>query len=344
MPESYDDFQIKPLTKGLGFHKKAIQLGEMVSQTGLSQDQLQKPIPSAPPEAFFDPEKSSQKGHVRPQKARESLDRLITQLDLGNERMAQAAQVAQLGRVGQENEVSISSTLPRYSGQDIFSVRSETMESEMRSTMDPVSDPLSRSGPGHGPGRSIPGSDQGPSSRRMPNRPVVTGTLPISPGQMAREQIQTGSRRSAHDSKGGSLRPASISISSTILDFVVVVALSLVFLVSLLSVTKIEILSIAFNLQSDGATQLSLGILFIAIMQMYVVVSRSFFGRTLGEWTFDFQMGDDQQQRSGFYPLLVAWRSFLIVLTGLIILPLLSLVFRRDLTARLCGLQLYRRV
>ncbi len=324
MSEELDDFQIKPLTEGLGFHKKAVRLGEKVLKTGISQDNIKKSMPSVPPESFFDQvnSQSQREGLARPAKAREAMDQLVSSLNLGDEYMNKAAQTAGLGPLVTRNKVEISSTLPRYPAHDIFSTKPE---------VEPQSPAPS------------PSPSPAPASRKAPSRPVVTGHLPISPSVRVTEQVQTGVRRGAHDAKGGVLRPAAISLPSIILDFTVVVALSLVFLVSLLSVTQVEVLSVAFNLRSDGATQMSLSVLFVAIMQMYVVVSRSFFGRTLGEWTFDFQMGDDRQHRSGLYPLLVAWRSFLIVISGLVVLPLLSLIFHRDLTARLSGLQLYHR-
>ncbi|MCB0361860.1 MAG: RDD family protein [Bdellovibrionales bacterium] len=324
MSDAYDDFEIKPLTKGLGFHKKAVKLGESVSRSGISHNSMKRPLPSVPPESFFDPEQGNEEIDSLSGRAQQSLDRTALNLSLAKEEKSNRAHPTRLDSghpTGGNGELSISTPLPRYPSQDIFSRQVEI-------------DPL--------PPLSTP--DFPPlEPERKPGRPVVKGSLPLSPSIKIEEKLQTGSRRSAHDSKGGGLREVAISLPAIILDFIMVVALSLVFLVTLLSVTKVEILSVAFNLQSDGATQLSLSILFIAIMQMYVVVSRSFFGRTLGEWTFDNQLGDDRQQRSGFYPLLVAWRSLLIVFTGLITLPLLSLIFRVDLAARLSGLQLYYR-
>ena len=59
--------------------------------------------------------------------------------------------------------------------------------------------------------------------------------------------------------------------------------LSAPFMVALLVVTKVDLSVVFRNLNSDYMTQISLGVLFLAVMQMYVVISRSFFGRTLGE-------------------------------------------------------------
>ncbi|MEO0337465.1 MAG: metalloendopeptidase, partial [Pseudomonadota bacterium] len=83
-------------------------------------------------------------------------------------------------------------------------------------------------------------------------------------------------------------------------------------------------------------------VLLVAVMQMYVVVARSFFGRTLGEWTFDLQMGNDEDIESPVYPLKIVFRSLITVATGLVTLSFLSFVMRTDIAAKMTGIQLYR--
>ncbi len=347
MANNYEDFQIKPLTKGLGFHKKAIRLGETVQQAHLTQEKMKQSLPSIPPESFFledEPQKKSMGVESKSQgvsssgRISESLDKLVQQLNLGETRKTHVNHLPPSTRHPHEikkGEFNISATLPRYSESDIFSRNINSEFNRVGTSVDP------------NPHGGIFPSEQlsANSTATFPSRPVVTGTLPIHPRQVVKETVTEGPglRRSGHSGAKGKLQFAPLSLSAAFLDFVMVVALSLIFLVMLLSVTKVEILSIAFNLQSDLATQVSLLVLFIAIIQMYVVVTRSFFGRTLGEWTFDYQLGNDQQQKSGWYPLLVTWRSLLMVLTGLVVLPILSVIVRRDLPAYFCGLHLYRR-
>ena len=97
------------------------------------------------------------------------------------------------------------------------------------------------------------------------------------------------------------------------------------------------------NAKTDGATQLHLGLLFLAVLQMYMLTARAFFGATLGEWAFELQMGTDKDQQRGIYPVQVMLRSLIMTFTGLILIPLLSFAFNRDLAKYLTGLQLYRR-
>ena len=109
-----------------------------------------------------------------------------------------------------------------------------------------------------------------------------------------------------------------------------------------MTVTQVDLTALIFKVGLDVPTKIAFYALFVSVMLMYVVVIRSFFGRTLGEWTFDFQMGNDQQHESALYPVLVLWRCSLAIMTGVILLPILSMIFGRDLLAPATGLQLYR--
>ncbi len=152
----------------------------------------------------------------------------------------------------------------------------------------------------------------------------------------------TGVRRGGHDSAAPALEAVPVSFASACLDMIMIFALFLVFLVSLLFVTNVELSSVIFHVENNGATKVSMLVLCLTVMQIYVVLSRSLFGRTLGEWTFDMQMGKDEDQKDETYPLRVLGRSLLILATGIITLPILSLIFNQDLAARWTGVQLYR--
>jgi hypothetical protein len=136
--------------------------------------------------------------------------------------------------------------------------------------------------------------------------------------------------------------PESVSFASAGLDGIIVLALAMVFLIALVAVTKVDLNAIIRNLNKDHMTQISLGVLLLAVMQMYVIIARAFFGRTVGEWTFDLQIGRDEDQRKEVYPLRVALRSLINVVTGLIVLPLVSGFLDQDLAGRMSGAFLYR--
>lgn len=151
-----------------------------------------------------------------------------------------------------------------------------------------------------------------------------------------------GVRRGGHDAMAPNLEAVSVSFASAFLDSIVIFAMFLVFLVTLLLITNVELSSVIHHVENNAATKVSMLVLFLSVLQIYVVLSRSLFGQTLGEWTFDLQMGRKEDQVHEMYPLRILGRSLLVLATGLVTLPLLSLIFNQDLAARLAKVQLYR--
>jgi hypothetical protein len=139
------------------------------------------------------------------------------------------------------------------------------------------------------------------------------------------------------------LEKVSAAPMAAFLDAMVAAGVATIALVSILAITHINLMGLLTNAQTDVPTQIHLGLLFVAVLLMYMLVARSFFGASLGEWAFDLQLGSKEDQSRIVYPLLVAWRSIVVTATGLVVLPALSLVMRRDLIRYLTGLQLYRR-
>jgi hypothetical protein len=279
--ESGDDFEMKPLTAGLGFHKKSVSLREHISKTGLSEQAVRRNLPSAPPNELLEPNTN--------RSSRQIIDELHEALK------------------PKAKPVGLSATLPR------------TL-SEVEPGTDTLRAPL-----------------KGPIPRRDPLGKV---NFQI-PNQSISETV--GARRGGHDNLIKPLSPVAVSVPAMLLDAVVVLAMSLIFLVCLVAVTGVKLPSVLASSQGEFATQLSLIVLYLAVFEMYAIISRSFFGATLGEWTFDLQLGSPEQIAKSHYPAMVLWRSLFNLMTGLIVLPLISSIFRRDLAASLTGLQLYRR-
>jgi hypothetical protein len=287
-----DEFEFKPLTEGLGFHKKTIRLQEQVQRSRMVENSLGVSLPpSAPPE------------HKSMPTPAQSLEDLLKTLD------------RPMG-----SSVKITQTLPRPDNQSRSEHRKEALEIEMP-PMGPV---------------QVPRPQKGRLDIPTPGSEVLIRPAPLTPAQ------QVGPKRGASNSPGPQLEPATVSLQAAILDAVVVTAVTLLFLVSLVLITKIEIFSVFASAKTDITTQLSLILLFLAVMQMYVVVARSFYGRTLGEWTFDYQLGRDEEHSRTMYPILVTLRSLLIILTGLITLPVLSWMTGKDLAGRVTGVALFQ--
>jgi len=278
-----DEFEIKPLNEGLGFHKKSKNLGQHVKDSGLLEDKAGK-IPSTSVA-------STETKHTRMQ-----FDEILKALERPTPGKASSVRVTQplptVGSVQAKPEIELPKAPP------------------------------------------FPNPFPTPVPTPQKNRPDHT---PLS------KVVQNvGLRRGAADSPVRMLERASVSFSSAFLDAIVILALSLLFLVALMTVTKIDLAALVLRSGLDFPMQISFGVLFGSVLLMYVVVSRSFFGRTLGEWTFDLQMGDDAQHLKALYPIRVVFRSFLVMATGLILLPILSWALDKDILAPATGLQLYR--
>lgn len=290
--DPFDEFEFKPLTNGLGFHKKAQALKEQMKKSGVVESELQS-LPTNIPKSVTE----------EPIRARATtFDDVISSLEKASPKKQNI------------HDLEITETLPRVS--------KKAMEIE--------------------PARPIQSPFPKPEAFRQPFVPATPVSTEIKKVPTQANLNSVGTRRGAADSPKPNLQPTSTSISSAILDGIVVTALALVFVVALMVVTGVDLGMVVANMGGDILTQLSFALLFVAVMQMYVMISRSFYGRTLGEWTFDIQLGKDNEIVEEKYPLRVAMRSLLVTATGLVILPLLSLLTGKDLAGQLTGTQLYR--
>lgn len=282
--DPFDEFEFKPLTEGLGFHKKAVNLKEGLDASGVLDDEL-RDIPNSVPQSLLD---------------------------------TPAAQKNKSNRF--EDVLSALEKAPLHRNVDL-----DFTETFARET--PTQSPFPRQ-----------------EAFRQPTEPAAPAPAPAARITKKTAAPTVGARRGSAEAPAPArkLSAATISLPSAVLDLVIVVAIALVFMVSLLTITKVDLNVVIKNLSNDVMIQISLGAMFLAVMQMYVVISRSFFGRTLGEWTFDLQVGRDNEQKFESYPLRIILRSFIVTLTGLIFLPLVSALIRRDVAGGISGVRLYR--
>lgn len=80
---------------------------------------------------------------------------------------------------------------------------------------------------------------------------------------------------------------------------------------------------------------------FLFSFWVYMVIMRIFMGASLGEWSCQLRLGQPIQRIKSSYILRVIARTTLILLTGVIILPILSLLLKRDIAGELSGLKIY---
>ncbi len=134
----------------------------------------------------------------------------------------------------------------------------------------------------------------------------------------------------------------SVSLPSIFFDAVVVVGLTSLFLFAAFLVAKVDPLTVLHMLPQDPMTAVGLFVLVFSVIQGYLLIARSFFGSTLGEWAFEIEVGDRAEQESIAYPLRILLRSLVTTLTGLVLLPLISLITGEDVAGRISGVSLHR--
>lgn len=74
---------------------------------------------------------------------------------------------------------------------------------------------------------------------------------------------------------------------------------------------------------------------------LYMVSIRTLLGHSIGEWACDLRLGKPRERLQTKYVFKVAFRSTVILLTGVVTLPILSLLVGKDLAGSLSGLRLF---
>jgi hypothetical protein len=389
-----DEFEFKPLTQGLGFHRKVGDLADNLEKSNLVGQQIARSIPQAPPKAnftlpvestseekFFLTSKEELESQRSPTAengtAYDRIHKLIASLPnldfdeddapslqmetstkdrkstLPTDRRSSARPTFRpaLPRVSDEP----SQVSPTLAASSVNEVVTNTWSAETRaSEITPINKPISGIGLGSGfrEKKKVPEPD---GTDRFLNR------LEVEPADSKAASLPYQAKNSTFElntSTESSLSTSTEGISETsretirvvenvppqgfaiFVDALVVVGLSCLFAVGLVAATSID-LSLVFNRAvEDLATQLGVAVLVIAAAELYLIVSRSLFGSTLGEWASDMQVGTETQQARTLYPILITWRSIVNLATGFVILPLLSMILKTDIAGRLSGVRL----
>lgn len=137
-------------------------------------------------------------------------------------------------------------------------------------------------------------------------------------------------------------RTTGYDFSALILDAMLVIAGFLGCLIVLLMVTQVDLIAAVTT-----ASSLMLGFSLVAVLSticfIYLTINRLFLGATPGEWVFDQRLGTPDEQGRAAFSLKVVARSVIVLATGLVIFPVLSLLMGRDLLGRWIGLELHQK-
>lgn len=183
--------------------------------------------------------------------------------------------------------------------------------------------------------RERPRSIRIPDTERTPRDPYAN---------LFRENIEMEFLEETMGFRGGSnssRKPYQVilwSWTASLIDSLLVISLSSFFLLAFSVLMKTPLARTIVQMEM-GTGHLLLAVFGLAI-STYMIVLRSFLGFSLGEWACGLKMGSDQEQEDLFYSFRVVLRTLLILATGLIVLPVLSLLFRKDLPGSLTGVHL----
>ena len=352
-----DEFEFKPLTDGLGFHKKAEQIKSDI-KSSFAKSTATPSVPEPPPRSFFStttsgaasvkvsPKSTSDSdfglrldtesellGREAPKSASRSISDLIASLPpsldfLENKESTPSASMA-------KDLDSRSSRRPQ-----IF----QPLNSQLSSCSSSAPATLTAAGAAATTTLGVPSAPAIPAPSAYRDR-LNEGLSKAFPRmEKTKTRAKTSDRVQTVTTEGETLKAIPAHLMTGVLDAMVVTGVSTLLLVCILAITHVNLTGLLTNATTDGPTQIHIALLFISGLQLYLLTARSFFGASLGEWAFDVQLGTDHDQKLPVYPLLVAWRTILVTMTGFVVLPILSLIFRRDLAKILTGLQTYQRV
>lgn len=129
------------------------------------------------------------------------------------------------------------------------------------------------------------------------------------------------------------------SLSAGLLDWLLITSIGLFYMMLVTMTLKMDLI----KLISQGGTGVlfSTAGLFLTVGFIYYIAQRIFVGHTLGEWAYEQRLGLPEEYKNG-YSLKVLFRQLIVILTGVITLPILSWILKRDL-AGISGVSVYRR-
>lgn len=130
---------------------------------------------------------------------------------------------------------------------------------------------------------------------------------------------------------GRSYRMIAWSWVAAVIDTLIAFSMSLLFFAAFALINRLE----ASVLIHEYSAVFIAGLFFV-----YLTITRVFLGFTVGEWACDLRMGSLIDRLHPFYSLRVIARTVLILATGIFTLPILSLIFGRDICGGLIGLSL----
>lgn len=175
-------------------------------------------------------------------------------------------------------------------------------------------------------------------SRIPPNPEKKYDPSHLFPHNRGLDFIETTSFHRGSSRPGVGYRLALWSFVASLIDALIVFSMSCFFLIVFSFLVGSEMSAVLYFVQGTFL-QFSIGV-FLLTSVIYMILFRSLLGFSLGEWACGLRLGTPKDRLLKNYSLRVCGRMLLILGTGVIVLPSLSLIFGRDLAGRISGLPL----
>lgn len=301
--DSFEDFEFKPLTEGLGFHKKTDHK---------NTDDSVSAAPTKPPKSI-------------------SMKSSFDLPDIGGSksfRETESLERASFDTSTLEKRVKDLPIETHQDTQNLFIQKSLPREGDIKQKKEPLQVPKFQ-----GP-KFTKSLNEKPISNSKGLTFVEDKTLDKKTTAPLSNKIDTEIRYKYTE--------AVPSLLSMFLDSTVIAGLTILFTLSLTLATGIDIVRV-MSLKLDLGTQIGIFLLAYSVSQLYYILSRAFFGQTLGEWSLEHQLGQKEDQAKISYVFKLVLRTLVLTVTGFVILPLISQLTKSDLSGRISGLLMYRR-
>ena len=345
-----DDFEFKPISDGLGFHRKPTSASADGDDDAFSFSSLGAPLGNS----MSSPMNSSgmttlSSGATDPDTAFSSKAK-VRHNSKGVSDLIAALPPA-LDFLDESERQSLGATKSTTATSSVSTSVASTMTSTMNKTF--LKMPIGREDYKHSTGHApqAPGAVASAAAAAAAASSVDESIAKLGKsfphmgrlaGQPAAQALRDGgmSLDKAKAKESATEKGVAFHFGAAILDTLVVLGVGCVLLAVLLGVTGANLVALLENSKTDTATMALLGVLFVASGLLYTLAARSFMGSTLGEWSYEIRIGSAERRGRWFYPLLVLWRGTLVAATGFVFFPIVSALVGHDVLKWLTGLEI----
>lgn len=182
--------------------------------------------------------------------------------------------------------------------------------------------------------------ERGPLRRKDPTKPSSSKIADVFKGRRI-SSFESGTGFQGGPSRRTGYKLALWSWLASMIDTLILISLSSVFILTFSFLMKANVESLVGSLFQSQHRAVIFCEVFTLCSWIYMITVRTVLGSTIGEWACDIRLGQPQERLRTNYVLRVAWRSTLVILTGIVTLPLMSLVVGKDIAGAISGLRLF---